>query len=148
MTKAYAQGLIHRLVFVVVENPQGQILLQKRSLAMLNYPGCWDVSVGGHVDAGEDYKTAATRELGEELGLRDFDLTEIKSFYHAETLDNRNLKRFIKVYKLVIPVNTTLTPDAHEVTATQWLDVKAIKTLIANHPEDVASGLKLCMASY
>lgn len=31
-------------------------------------PGLWTLSCSGHVDAGEDYDTAALRELSEELG--------------------------------------------------------------------------------
>jgi 16S rRNA (adenine1518-N6/adenine1519-N6)-dimethyltransferase len=41
--------------------------LQKRSLAKDKNPGVWDSSVSGHLDAGEDYLTAAIRELGEEI---------------------------------------------------------------------------------
>ncbi len=33
------------------------------------WPGYWDIAVGGVVDAGEDYATAARRELAEELGI-------------------------------------------------------------------------------
>lgn len=32
-------------------------------------PGCWDSSCSGHLDAGEDYDSAAQRELGEEIGV-------------------------------------------------------------------------------
>jgi len=32
-------------------------------------PGYWDTSSAGHVDSGEDYLTAANRELQEELGI-------------------------------------------------------------------------------
>ena len=61
--------LIHRTAHVVVYHPDGRILLQKRSLNKDIQPGKWDTAVGGHVMPGEDYETAARREMGEELGL-------------------------------------------------------------------------------
>ena len=63
-------GLMHRAVHVLVFNAAGQVFLQKRSLKKDRQAGLWDSSASGHVDAGEDYDTCATRELREELGLR------------------------------------------------------------------------------
>jgi 8-oxo-dGTP pyrophosphatase MutT (NUDIX family) len=34
-------------------------------------PGKWDTAVGGHLDAGESFESAALRELAEELGITD-----------------------------------------------------------------------------
>jgi len=52
-----------------VFNRHGDLWLQKRSLRKDKNPGVWDSSVSGHLDAGEDYLTAAIRELGEEIGV-------------------------------------------------------------------------------
>ena len=63
-------ALIHRTAHVVVFHPDGKrILLQKRRMDKDIQPGKWDTAVGGHLDHGEDYETAARREMGEELGL-------------------------------------------------------------------------------
>ncbi|HPO91483.1 MAG TPA: NUDIX domain-containing protein [Victivallales bacterium] len=62
-------SLIHRTVHVVVFNSKGEILLQKRSQKKDIQPGKWDTAVGGHLMPGEDYETAAYRELAEELGV-------------------------------------------------------------------------------
>ena len=63
-------ALLHHTSHVVVFHPAGgRILLQKRSRSKDIQPGKWDTAVGGHVDAGEDYLTAALRELREELGV-------------------------------------------------------------------------------
>ncbi len=65
--EVHAKNLIHRAVHVLVFNRNGDLWLQKRSLAKDKNPGVWDSSVSGHLDAGEDYLTAAIRELGEEI---------------------------------------------------------------------------------
>ena len=62
-------SLIHRTAHVFVFHPDGrQILLQLRSRTKDIQPGKWDTSVGGHLDHGESFETAARRELQEELG--------------------------------------------------------------------------------
>ncbi|MCL2570368.1 MAG: NUDIX domain-containing protein [Firmicutes bacterium] len=45
------------------------VLVQLRSENKKNFPNLWDISVGGHVSAGETPLQAAKREFKEELGL-------------------------------------------------------------------------------
>ena len=47
-----------------------RVLLQRRALVKDAWPGLWDISVAGHVNAGERTIDAAIREAHEELGLR------------------------------------------------------------------------------
>ena len=66
-------ALLHHTSHVVIFHPDGErLLLQKRSKNKDIQPGKWDTAVGGHVDCGEDYLTAARRELREELGVSEF----------------------------------------------------------------------------
>lgn len=67
-TQAHAQGLLHRIVHVLVFNQKGEIALQTRA-AHKQGGGLLDASVGGHVLPGESYEDAARREMKEELGL-------------------------------------------------------------------------------
>jgi isopentenyl-diphosphate Delta-isomerase len=66
----HSTGLWHRTVHVWIMNSQGELLLQKRSAGKDSNPNMWDVSVGGHIDAGEGSVDAAIRETYEELGIR------------------------------------------------------------------------------
>jgi 8-oxo-dGTP pyrophosphatase MutT (NUDIX family) len=54
---------------VVLVDPRGRILLQERDEHAPIDPEKWGLS-GGHVEAGEDFETAAYRELEEETGVR------------------------------------------------------------------------------
>ena len=62
-------GLMHRAVHVLVFNARGELFLQKRSMTKDTFPGAWDSSASGHLEAGEDYDACAVRELSEELGI-------------------------------------------------------------------------------
>src|SRR5450432_310133 len=67
--EVHARGLWHRAIHVLVFSGAGRVFLQKRSRSKDTAPCLWYSSCSGHVDSGEDYDTAAVRELGEELGL-------------------------------------------------------------------------------
>lgn len=67
--EVHRQRLLHRAVHILVFNARGEVYLQRRSAQKDTYPHRWTTSCSGHVDAGEDYDTAAVRELAEELGL-------------------------------------------------------------------------------
>ncbi len=67
--KVHAQGLLHRSVHILVFNSTGDMFLQKRAMTKDENPGYWDTSSAGHVNAGEDYRACAHRELMEELGI-------------------------------------------------------------------------------
>jgi isopentenyldiphosphate isomerase len=64
----HARGLRHRDVHVWVTDGKN-LLEQQRTWDKSIMPGAWDISVGGHVAAGEDYLDAAVRETKEELGM-------------------------------------------------------------------------------
>jgi isopentenyldiphosphate isomerase len=141
MDEAHQQGLIHRIVYIFVEDEAGRVLLQKRSPHVVVFQNVWDVSAAGHVDAGEDYLTAAKRELQEELGISGFELQEIDYYYNQKTIDGRQLNRFCKVYKVQVPSDTQFKPAPHEVSEIRWLTVPGIIRLLTEHPEDAADGL-------
>jgi len=65
----HARGLKHRAVHVLVFRKNGDLFIQKRSMAKDADPGRWDTSAAGHLDAGEGYMEAARREVKEELGV-------------------------------------------------------------------------------
>ncbi|MBO5348274.1 MAG: NUDIX domain-containing protein [Clostridia bacterium] len=67
--ECHKKGLWHRAVYAFIIDEKGNILLQKRSSNKKLWPNMWDVTVGGHVDAGEFGRQALIREVKEELGI-------------------------------------------------------------------------------
>jgi 2-phospho-L-lactate transferase/gluconeogenesis factor (CofD/UPF0052 family)/8-oxo-dGTP pyrophosphatase MutT (NUDIX family) len=63
---AHRDGIWHRTVSIIVLNPYGEILLEKRSLHQDLFPGFYDIP-GGHVQFGRSAAATAEDELREEL---------------------------------------------------------------------------------
>ncbi|PKV51750.1 isopentenyldiphosphate isomerase [Aquimarina sp. MAR_2010_214] len=68
-SEAHRLGLYHGSVHIWFFTNQGEIVLQKRADDKDTYPGLWDISVAGHIGAGETPEDSAIREIKEEIGL-------------------------------------------------------------------------------
>ena len=66
----HANHWLHRAVHIFVFNSRGELLIHRRSATKDEAPLKYTSSASGHLSAGEDYATAAVRELEEELGLK------------------------------------------------------------------------------
>jgi isopentenyl-diphosphate delta-isomerase type 1 len=131
-------GLKHRAVHVLVFNSRGEVFLQKRSLKKDTFPGAWDSSASGHLDAGEDYDACALRELREEIGLQTTraPLRLFKLEARPETG-----QEFVWVYRLESEGPFALHPQ--EIESGQWFAPEAVSRWMAEQPEDFASSLLL-----
>ncbi|MBT8281263.1 MAG: NUDIX domain-containing protein [Muriicola sp.] len=69
-SEAHKNGIFHPTVHIWFYTPDGEILLQQRAGIKKTFPLFWDVSVAGHVAAGEDILKGAVREVEEEIGLK------------------------------------------------------------------------------
>lgn len=67
---AHQKGLWHASAHIWIYNSKGEVLLQKRSTTKDTFPGMWDISVAGHIDAGETPLKGALREVSEEIGVK------------------------------------------------------------------------------
>lgn len=90
--EAKAKGLAVGAVQLLLVNPEGRVLLQRRRDDKEN-GGLWDKSVGGHVQAGETFDAALIREANEELfGRADADRVVLVGDLHAEATDPRPVR--------------------------------------------------------
>ena len=64
------EGLYHIVVHVCIFNSLGQMLIQQRQPFKVGWPNMWDISVGGSAVSGDTSKTAAEREVFEEIGYK------------------------------------------------------------------------------
>jgi isopentenyl-diphosphate delta-isomerase type 1 len=132
--EVHARGLRHRAVHVWLFNPRGELFVQQRAPGKDTFPGCWDSSASGHVDAGEEYDACAVRELREELGLslpatalrREFKITP-----SAETG-----QEFVWVYRVVGDYQPVINPA--EISAGEFWSPAKLRTIIEQQPQTCA----------
>lgn len=68
-SEAHSKGLFHPTVHIWFYTQKSELLFQKRAISKKTFPGLWDVSVAGHISAGEKIIDSAIREIKEEIGL-------------------------------------------------------------------------------
>lgn len=121
------QNLIHRASYILVFNKAGELFIQRRTRSKDIYPGYWDVAAGGVVLANESYEDSARRELQEELGILDNNLTYCFDNYY-EDRNNRVWGRIFNCthegpfvlqaeevkYGMFVPVQAALSMSRHE----------------------------------
>lgn len=89
---AHKSGWFHPTVHIWAYTKNEMVLIQKRGADKDTHPLLWDVSVAGHVGAGEKIIVAAIREVKEEIGLTivEKDLEKIGVFKSIHN-HNKNL---------------------------------------------------------
>jgi len=131
-TKGYFHSTAHVWFFTVKE----QVLLQQRAATKSICPLLWDVSVAGHIDAGETNVEAAIRETQEEIGLKinAEDLFQIGTFecfqsYENGIIDNELHNTFICELKADLK---DLQPQEDEVEALKLVSFHEFEQLLDN----------------
>jgi len=108
---AHRNGVFHPTVHIWFYSNRGEVLIQQRGKFKDTHPLLWDVSVAGHISAGEDIYKAAIREVKEEIGLSitKEDLIKIGVFkssqrHEKNLIDNEFHHTFL--CNLKVPFNT------------------------------------------
>lgn len=132
---ANINGAWHRGCHAIMTTPGNYTLVQKRSKRIVFSPSLVDVTLGGHIDAGEQPTQAMVREVLEEIGLRvapqDLRLLEIhkRSSYHPHY--KYYSKIFIYAYHVPIAEdNPQLTLQTSEVQSVKLLSPLQLKRLL------------------
>jgi isopentenyldiphosphate isomerase len=123
-----ARNLPHRATFILVFNSAGQLFVQQRTTWKDIYPGYYDAVCGGVVQEGETYEVSAARELAEELGIRDTELTALFDFSY------RGKNNFVwgRAYSCIFAGAITLQEE--EVAWGSFLALKEVLQLTADKP--------------
>lgn len=136
--EVHEKNLIHRAVHILVFNKNQDCLLQKRSMLKDKQPGLWDSSAAGHLDAGEDYESAAHRELQEELGIADAKLILVGTIPPSEQTGYEHITLYAARHdgKVSFP--------AAEIEGVLPFSAGLIDHWLARRPQDFASSFILC----
>lgn len=138
----HKRGLWHRAIVVAIVNEKNEILLQQRSEKKEKNAGMWDISVAGHISAGQDSLSAAAREINEEVSVLLGYRTEIKDFRYMYCFrkeqkfgDDFIERQFYDFFILRTSgvEDKTLYFQKEEVQAVKFVDLTTIQNMIDNN---------------
>lgn len=130
-SEAHKNGWFHATAHIWFFTSDKKILLQKRALTKKVFPGIWDISVAGHIGAGEEVLEGAKREVFEEIGLilEDKDFIKIGTRIHQVNHENGiqdNEHHHVFIAELKTPISE-LTMQPEEVAGLELWDLKVLK---------------------
>ena len=135
-SEIHTKGYYHNTAHIWLYTKNKEILLAQRAASKSICPLLWDVSVAGHVDAGELIVHGALREVKEEIGLElhSEDLQKIGVFkcfqsYPSGIKDNEFHHTYIA--ELSVPLSK-LYPQEEEVEDLKLISVEVFQELINN----------------
>ena len=140
---AHAEGIPHRTAHIWIirrRNEKTEILLQKRSRNKDSFPGKFDTSSAGHIQAGDEPMESALRELKEELGIHaeSADLQFAGKFpisfareFHGKIFRDEEIA-FVYIYDHPVEIDH-LTLQKEEVEEVQWFDLEETYQQCSQH---------------
>ena len=135
-SEIHSKGHLHNTAHVWFFTSEGNILLQQRAASKAICPLLWDVSVAGHIDAGETPKQAAVREAKEEIGITisEAQLVKIGVFECFQSYPNGLIdNEFHNTFMAKINVNIEdLTLQKEEVEALKFVNLSEFRTLLSS----------------
>ncbi|MEU8111658.1 isopentenyl-diphosphate Delta-isomerase [Micromonospora sp. NPDC048947] len=136
-------GQLHRAFSVLLVDPDGQVLLQRRAGVKTRFPLRWANSCCGHPQPGESLAEAANRRLSEELGAGPVELTEVGIYvYYAEDPATGRVEfEYDHVLRGEFLPNAPLLPDPDEVAELRWADPAALEVELKRDPRSYAPWL-------
>lgn len=127
---------LHLAFSTYLFNARGEVLLTRRSLDKLTWPGVWTNSCCGHPRPGEAPADAARRRIGEELGLVVGPLTEVLPHFRYRAVDAGGI-----VENEMCPVfvgfvtSDELHPDPAEVAEAAWIPWPSLVAAVRATPQ-------------
>lgn len=141
--EAHKKGRLHRAFSIVVRNPEGKLLLQRRAKTKYHSAGLWTNTCCGHPREGEDTLTAAHRRLKEEMGFN-CPLEEVFVFHYGATLDHGLFEHEID-HVFLGTWDGVVHPDPNEADDVAWRSREDIERDMAKNPEQYTYWFKLLL---
>lgn len=130
---AHANGVRHRTAHIWIVRKvmdKWQVLLQKRAMTKDSFPGRYDTSSAGHIQAGYEPLESAIRELEEELGIvatpnqlefaGTFRVQYEKEFHNKLFKDNEIA--FVYLYLGKVDIEQVMVQE-EELECVEWFDL-------------------------
>lgn len=115
-------------------NDRGEVLVTRRALEKLTWPGVWSNSFCGHPAPGEEFDSAIARRASDELGasVRDIELALPDFRYRAVDASGVVENEVCPVY--FARVAGELSPNPAEIAEWAWIEPRALAEAVSRAP--------------
>jgi isopentenyl-diphosphate delta-isomerase len=129
-----AETPLHLAFSCHVYGPDGRVLVTRRALSKLTWPGVWTNSFCGHPGPDESMEEAIGRRALDELGLHLSDLELVLPDFRYRAVDASGIveNEVCPVYRAVTMSDPVANPA--EVAEWAWLEPDALLTAAASAP--------------
>lgn len=145
----HRRGLRHPAisVFIMADDSSGRTLIQQRAAGKYHTPKMWANACCTHPHWGEDAHSAATRRVGQELGLTGLPLTlaggqEYRADVGSALTEHEVVDIFVGHLSPAAPVPF----NPAEVMAVEWVTLPDLAARIAANPQDYTPWLQIYLA--
>ena len=138
----FGEGNRHRAFSVLLFDSKDRLLLQRRSLDKITFPGIWANSCCSHPldidgengDAVAGVISAAKRKLDQELGIppsvtSEWDFTHIGCFEYSCRWDENWIEHEID-HVLIVRADVEVTTNPNEIAEVQWVELGLLQEII------------------
>jgi isopentenyl-diphosphate Delta-isomerase len=117
-----------------VHNADGQVLVTRRAITKLTWPGVWTNSFCGHPAPGESMEHAIARRAQRELGLAITDVEIVLPDFRYRAVDASGIVEYevCPVYRARAVGEPA--PSADEVAEYEWVDLDSLRTAVTAAP--------------
>jgi isopentenyl-diphosphate Delta-isomerase len=144
--EAHRRGLRHRAVSVFLRDGNGKMLLQRRASEKYHSGGLWANACCGHPRPDERIVDAATRRLGDEMGVR-CELRPLFTTLYCASVSNELIEHEF-VHAFGGHFEGTPSPNPHEVQEWRWLSIDEIEADIVANPEQFAVWFRIYVSQF
>lgn len=129
---------LHRAFSLHIFGPDGRVLVTRRALTKLTWPGVWTNSCCGHPKPGEAYPDAVRRRVAEELGMEITDPRPALPDFAYRATDASGVVENEVCPVFVARAETDPRPNPEEVMDYRWLSWSDL-TVVAERTPDLIS---------
>jgi len=117
-----------------VYNADGKVLVTRRALSKLTWPGVSTNSICGHPAPGEDMAAAIIRRAQHELGITVSDVQLVLPDFRYRAVDSSGIveNEICPVYRAV--TTDAVAPNPAEVDEFEWVDPQSLHAAVAGTP--------------
>jgi isopentenyl-diphosphate delta-isomerase len=145
--EAWSKGIHVRIVRAILRDENGRVLSQHRSPNKKSYPNRWTDSASGHVDEGDTYDTAITREMKEEVNVNT-ELTFLGKFASRDVIGDKTILEFNAIYEGSVDSSIEFNLQDSEVSEVKWFEIDELKQMMKKEPDLFTPGFRETIARF